>query len=176
MKKLIELIKKLLGLGGSSSDSSDSSDSSSSSSSSSSSGFTLVELLIVIAIIGILAAGLLLAIDPAEKIRQSSDTRAVNDVTQTASKIEQWTITTGQGGVPGVYPNSQAAAFTAVGTPTPPNSNYVYAYAVDVPNNTFYLTVSTLRSKKYPAPNNIFKYDSERGKTCLVAAVATDCP
>lgn len=74
MKKLIELIKKLLG--------SSSSSSSGSSDSSSSSGFTLVELLIVIAVIGILAAALLVAIDPVDKIRAGNDSKVQSDVRQ----------------------------------------------------------------------------------------------
>lgn len=36
-------------------------------------GFTLIELLVVIGILGILAAGLLLTIDPLEKFRQGND-------------------------------------------------------------------------------------------------------
>jgi len=43
-------------------------------------GFTLIELLIVIAVIGILAAALLIAIDPIDKIRAGNDTKVINDV------------------------------------------------------------------------------------------------
>ena len=43
-------------------------------------GFTLIELLIVIAVIGILAAALLAAIDPIDKVKQGRDTKVVNDV------------------------------------------------------------------------------------------------
>lgn len=169
MKKLIELIKKLLGLGGSSSDSSDSSGSSSSS------GFTLVELLIVIAIIGILAAGLLLAIDPAEKIRQASDTRVMNDITQTASKVEQWTIQNGAGGVPGVYPAAPLSA-ASVTMPTAPSGYVAYVYNV-TGTNTFSLS-AVLRSKKYVTTlaTPVFGYDSNKGKTCHLAAGASQTP
>lgn len=167
MKKLIELIKKLLGSSSSSSDSN------------SSSGFTLIELLIVIAILGILAAGLLLAIDPAEKLRQGADTRVINDVSQTANKIEAWTIQTGQGGIPGVYPNTAANAWAAVGQPTSPNANYVYTYVPNVAANTFTLRVDSLQSKKYvndvpPTPR--FLYSSAQGKACLVGATVLVCP
>lgn len=40
------------------------------------SGFTLIELLVVIGILGILAAGLLLTIDPLEKFKQGNDTNS----------------------------------------------------------------------------------------------------
>ena len=167
MKKIIELIKKLLGSKGSSSDSS------------SSSGFTLIELLIVIAILGILAAGLLLAIDPAEKLRQGADTRVINDVSQTANKIEAWTIQTGQGGIPGVYPSSAANAWTAVGQPTPPNTTYRFTYVPNVAANTFTLRVDSLQSKKYAnavPPTPRFLYNSVQGKACLVGATRLVCP
>src|SRR5260221_2650195 len=44
------------------------------------SGFTLVELLIVIAILGILAVGLIAALNPGEKLAQAGDARVINDI------------------------------------------------------------------------------------------------
>lgn len=73
MKKLIELIKKLLGLSGSSDKSS---------SSESEKGFTLVELIIVIAILGILAVAVLASIDPIDKINAGNDTKVQGDIRQ----------------------------------------------------------------------------------------------
>ncbi len=68
MKKLIELIKKLLGSSGSSSSSEEKK------------GFTLIELIIVIAILGILAAAVLAAIDPIDKLRAGNDSKVQSDV------------------------------------------------------------------------------------------------
>lgn len=167
MKKLLELIKKLLG--GSSSSSNDSS-----------SGFTLIELLIVIAILGILAAGLLVALDPAERIRQSSDTRAINDISEISKQIEQWTIQTGDGGIPGDYPDSVTEVNTANIKWNAP-SGYSYTFTPDANGaNTFSLRVDALLSKKYttgtpPAAGPRFIYDSSRGRTCFTAAAATLC-
>lgn len=159
MKKLIELIKKLLGSSGNSDDST------------SDKGFTLIELLIVIAIIGILAGGLLLAIDPAEKLRQGQDTRAINDVSQTADKIEQYAIQTSNG----VYP-AAAAVWGVVSRPALINANYIQpTYVYDGVTNTFYLYITTLRSKKYNVTPQ-FLYNSTQGKTCFTAAGATTCP
>jgi prepilin-type N-terminal cleavage/methylation domain-containing protein len=154
MKKIIELIKKLLG----------------SKPSDSTSGFTLIELLIVIAILGILAAGLLVAIDPAEKIKQANDTKVMNDITQTASKIEQWTIQTGDG----TYPAALGAA--NVKPPTPPSGYVAYSYSVTATNTFSYSAV--LRSKKYVTTlaTPTFGYDSAAGKTCLQGAGVARTP
>lgn len=153
MKKLLELLKKLLG-GKSSSDSS--------------SGFTLIELLIVIAILGILAAGLLIAIDPAEKIKQANDTKVMNDISQTASKVEQYAIQTNNG----TYP----ASVNTVGAPAVPSGYNAYIYGVTA-SNTFYY-VATLRSKKYVTTlaTPMFGYDSAVGKACLKAAASATNP
>jgi prepilin-type N-terminal cleavage/methylation domain-containing protein len=44
------------------------------------SGFTLIELLIVIAVIGILAAALLVMLDPMDRIKAGNDTKVIGDV------------------------------------------------------------------------------------------------
>ncbi|GEM_PF-2727064 len=154
MKKIKDFIKKLLG----------------SKPSDSSAGFTLIELLIVIAILGILAAGLLVAIDPAEKIKQANDTKVMNDMTQTANKIEQWTIQTGDG----TYPAALGAG--NVVPPTPPTGYVAYVYNVTGTNTFSYSAV--LRSKKYVTTlaTPTFGYDSAAGRTCLKAAGAARTP
>lgn len=43
-------------------------------------GFTLVELLIVIAVLGVLAAGVVAAVNPLKRINQANDTKVKNDV------------------------------------------------------------------------------------------------
>src|SRR3989344_1263817 len=48
-------------------------------------GFTLMELLIVIGIIGILAVGLLAAVDPVEQLRRGRDTAKKNVTTEVAN-------------------------------------------------------------------------------------------
>lgn len=157
MKKLLEILKKLLG--------------NKSSSDTLSKGFTLIELLIVIAIIGVLAGGLLLAIDPAEKLRQGNDTRAINDVSQTASKIEQYAISTNAG----VYPAAGAGATVpaVIGAPSAPSASYVYTYTVSG-TNTFTLRVASLQSKKYSTTPG-FIYDSSKGKSCFGASGIAGC-
>lgn len=51
-------------------------------------GFTLVELLVVIAIIGILAAVVAIAINPAEMMKKSRDSRRLSDLGQVRKAID----------------------------------------------------------------------------------------
>lgn len=76
MKKLLELIKKLLGL--------------SSKESEDSKGFTLIELLIVIAVLGVLAAAILIAIDPVEQLARGRDGGRKNTVSETGRAFETY--------------------------------------------------------------------------------------
>jgi prepilin-type N-terminal cleavage/methylation domain-containing protein len=176
MKKLLEILRKLLG---------------SSKSSDQNKGFTLIELLIVIAILGILAAGLLVALDPAERIRSASDAAAASKVTSAASKIEQWTITKGSGtpAVPGTIPTAADLTAAANSIDLPQDSGgYTYDYYPDATNNVFVVAVSGLTSKKAKGAlggaQNVdrFMYSSANGKSCYrrstAAAItsATLCP
>lgn len=68
-------------------------------------GFTLIELLIVIAILGILAAAVLVAINPAKRTRQARDAGRKNDIGSLATEIQAYYTTPGQG----LYPASGAA-------------------------------------------------------------------
>lgn len=74
----------------------------------SSKGFTLIELLIVIAILGVLAAGLLVAIDPIEKINQANDSKVQNDIGAIGRAGEAFATVNG-----GTYPTTQAQLVTA---------------------------------------------------------------
>ncbi len=65
-------------------------------------GFTLIELLIVIAILGILAAAVLVAINPGKRTRQAQDAKRKNDIGALATEIQGYYTTPGQG----VYPTA----------------------------------------------------------------------
>lgn len=64
-------------------------------------GFTLIELLIVIAIIGILAALVLVALDPAEKLRQARDSGRESDIGSIATAMESYYTSAATAGYPG---------------------------------------------------------------------------
>lgn len=51
-------------------------------------GFTLIELLVVIAVLGILAGGVLVAINPLKRIQQANDARIKSDMGQIANAMQ----------------------------------------------------------------------------------------
>jgi len=56
----------------------------------SSKGFTLIELLIVIAILGVLAAGVLVAIDPVEQLNRARDASRKSSVSQLGRALQAY--------------------------------------------------------------------------------------
>ncbi|MFZ5932791.1 MAG: type II secretion system protein [Patescibacteria group bacterium] len=56
------------------------------------SGFTLVELLIVIALLGVLAAAVLAAINPLEQANRARDTRVRSDASQLLAAIDRYFV------------------------------------------------------------------------------------
>jgi prepilin-type N-terminal cleavage/methylation domain-containing protein len=55
-------------------------------------GFTLVELLIVIALLGVLAAAVLAAINPLEQANRARDTRVKSDASQLLAAIDRYFV------------------------------------------------------------------------------------
>lgn len=95
-------------------------------------GFTLIELLIVIAIMGILAAAVLVAINPAKRQNQARDAQVKGDIGSIATALQAYFTTPGQGSYPdGLDDLVTNQDLTAI--PTPPGggaytgSNYVVA-------------------------------------------------
>lgn len=84
MKKIIDAIKKALGMDKKSPDSP-------------SQGFTLIELLVVIAVIGVLAAGILLAINPLEQIRRAQDSSIKQQTASIGRAVESYYISSVSG-------------------------------------------------------------------------------
>ncbi len=55
-------------------------------------GFTLIELLVVIAVLGILAAGVFVAINPLKRINQANDARIKSDIGQIANAMQAYYV------------------------------------------------------------------------------------
>lgn len=151
----------------------------------SSKGFTLIELLIVIAILGVLAAGILVAIDPIDKINAANDAKVQNDISGAGRASEAYATTHN-----GLYPATLAELVAAgelkrVPVPPPPPSVYGSAYVVTMvpsPCNsgtscTNIIITGSLKSKKYTSLGTPFwRYESVSGKSCAVSSILNFCP
>lgn len=93
-------------------------------------GFTLIELLIVIAILGILAAAVLVAINPGKRTRQAQDAKRKNDIGTLATELQGYYTSPGSG----YYPSS-LGVLTAQqylkSMPTDPTSGFAPSYDVN---------------------------------------------
>lgn len=56
-------------------------------------GFTLIELLVVIAVLGVLASGVFIAIDPLDKTNAGNDATIQNHVNQVGRSMETYAVT-----------------------------------------------------------------------------------
>lgn len=144
-------------------------------------GFTLIELLIVIAILGILAAGILVAIDPIDKISAANDSKVQNDVSGMGRAAEAYATMHN-----GFYPADLIDLVTAGELKRVPVAPSGYnAYAKDIrPAGCSAGTTCTgifiwgqLKSKRYTSVNTPFwNYSSSNGKSCALATPETACP
>lgn len=143
-------------------------------------GFTLVELLVVIAILGVLAVGLIAAINPLDKINAASDARVLNDIGVLARASETYATANSA-----FYPATITDLITSnelKAEPKPP-SGYGAAYAyTSLPAGctagvscTSITITSPLKATKYAA-KPFDRYESASGKQCQVVTAATACP
>jgi prepilin-type N-terminal cleavage/methylation domain-containing protein len=162
-------------------------------------GFTLVELLVVIALIGILAAAVVVLIDPVDKVHQANDSKVQSDLGQVATALQSYATLHN-----GVYPGTDwATAIAALSTAgelkavnlTAPGGYVPYA-AATANAGADVVVYSNLLSKRYgtgnPAGGNcpnvipagpMYAYwfwNSTNGKSCgscqnTVPTTATAC-
>ena len=137
-------------------------------------GFTLIELLIVIAILGILAAGILVAINPVQKINQANDANMKSNVGQIATALQSYyTLSPTQ-----VYP--AGADMTGLNLlvpdelkviPTAP-TGYAYSYSTSGSGDTAVAQVSFTLKAPAVSGSNIWCWRSAIGQAVAQAACA----
>lgn len=147
-------------------------------------GFTLLELLVVIAVIGILAAGVLVAIDPVDKTNSANDAKVQTDVSAIGRAAEAYSSQQG-GSFPDVASDLQNYG-ELKRVPVPPTSAYGTSYAYTAlpagcttaaKTCTSMTVTSPLLSKKFTAAGTPFwRYESSSGKSCAAATAGTACP
>lgn len=76
-------------------------------------GFTLIELLIVIAVLGVLAAGVLVAIDPIDKINAANDAKVQGDIGAIGRAMESYAALHN-----GLYPGQDTGDFADIADDT----------------------------------------------------------
>lgn len=135
-------------------------------------GFTLIELLIVIAILGVLAAGMLVAIDPIDKINTANDAKVQNDVGGIGRAAEAYAVTHG-GFYPKIIDDLQTSG-ELKRVPVPPTGRSYVLLAVKGDciagsSCTSLAIYSYLKSKKHTA-TPLWLYESSSGKSCAINA------
>lgn len=152
-------------------------------------GFTLIELLIVIAIMGVLAAIVLVSLDPINQLARGRDAGRKTAVGQMGAAVNAYFTSR-----IGTYPTANATWITSlvtagevkvVPTAIAYSANGVVACTTNVQSSLCYLTNVTpdaavwlrLESKSEIAKcavgtNPYFMWDSSRGSTCLVCTAA----
>lgn len=167
-------------------------------------GFTLIELLIVIAILGVLAAGILVAIDPVEQLARGRDVGRLQGVGQLGRAAS--TYYTSQGGVE-LYRNALFSSTlwqtilvqsgdlkTVISAPSvvvqcswgdSREGNFCYVYSRTVPND--FLIWTQAESKQYITKASgtnacpvgqaaYFIFDSTQGKSGVACNSTTGQP
>jgi len=114
-------------------------------------GFTLIELLIVVAILGILAAAVLVAINPTKRTSQARDAGRKNDIASVVTEVQAYYVTPGLGNYP---PGSGSACSSTIGgltilttsgglkkVPVDPKTGWNYCYATAATEVSVYASI-----------------------------------
>lgn len=144
-------------------------------------GFTLIELLIVIAIMGILAAAVLVAINPTKRTNQAKDSNVQSDVSSIASAAQAYYTTPGLG----TYPVNTAALVTNGDLKSvpkdPSNADYTYKIYPDSPaclgTQASQCTEVAIQGPVYDQASGgtkVWCWESVTGKAQVIS-VATNC-
>ncbi len=137
-------------------------------------GFTLIELLIVIAILGILAAAVLVAINPGKRTRQAQDAKRKNDVGAVATEVQGYFTTPGSGLYPGSLYVLTAQSYLKQ-MPLDPTASNAYGYSVNALTTeaSVWATLAEPTSGNYPS--YLWCYQTSTGIAKEVLTSANNC-
>lgn len=149
-------------------------------------GFTLIELLIVIAILGILAAAVLVAVNPAKRQNQAKDAQIKSDIGQIATALQAYFTAPGAGS----YPDTLQRLVDnkdLVRLPTPPaggsgsgvytGSNFAVAPGACSPSGTLCTSARVMYDLLDPdTAGNVWCWESNTGTAAQVAPAACTAP
>lgn len=147
-------------------------------------GFTLIELVVVIAILGILSALMLIAINPVNNIRSANDAVVIQGVITIGKAVDSFAVDGGSAAYPGTstVENDLAQTGDLDVWPVPP-AGYSYTYLASPSgcstlqkNCSGFVVYADLESFKYTLTGKPrLLYDSRLGKTCFVDTSTTSC-
>ena len=146
-------------------------------------GFTLVELLVVMGILAVLAGALVVLLDPSERLKLATDTKAIADATQVTGALQSYAAQAG-----GIYYFSGGSSWDNMTTrlktdgfltvaPTV-QGNYAFNYYVDATGANAKV-VTNLTSKKNGGTTGCWCWSSAVGTASVKSscnATATTCP
>ncbi len=151
-------------------------------------GFTLIELLVVIVVLGVLAVGIFIAINPLERLAQARDAQRKAAIGQLANALQTYYVTHVASGNP--WPNPTNYNFMDIlvadgnlktKIPDVPNtpgclggvySQGVYCYYAADPNAYVMIPLESQKEKsKCASGNPYYMWDSGQGKIGVVCVV-----
>lgn len=152
-------------------------------------GFTLIELLVVIAVLGVLAGGVLVAINPLEKIAKAKDSTKKSTVSQLTNALQSYYTLTGQG----TYPEASSAWIDTLvtngdlknvpppagGTPCTTNNQNGYCHKTnaDQTEATVFVPIESESEKsKCPAGTAYFLWTSATNESGLYCSASGTDP
>lgn len=143
-------------------------------------GFTLIELLIVIAILGILAAAVLIAVNPAKRQNQAKDSTIKSDIGSIATALQAYYSSTGAGSFPVAIATLQTNGDLKLVPVPPAGGSYEYASspAACDGSTTAPCTEIALSEPLFDAAaaGNVWCFRSSTGKATEVAPAACTAP
>ena len=114
-------------------------------------GFTLIELLLVIAILGVLSAAVVIAINPKKRLDQANDTKAKNDFGQVATALSAYFTSNSTYPVGATWATLDALETSEDLKAVPDGATgYTYSYSGNATNAALWVTLKSPKVSSLP--------------------------